>query len=204
LGVQAQSMNDLFLKLPPDCSPSLSVAGRKELLKKGEFTIKENESGGDDYTMDTVTDSYMEYEYSYTSNDGGSSSFQLKKLKKSDGNYLLIFTRNRTNNDNTASPQLLVFDLKKNELLANKQSNLLSLLDMHTFIKKNLSDTTIAILTQSSTLSCDLEINSPDTITFNFIVSRDSDKKYLEGDRLILTWNGDTFTTNLVFNTEGN
>jgi hypothetical protein len=196
------AMKDLFMKLPSSCTPALNAAGKQALIDAGEFTIHDNDRGTDDYTLDTVEDNYMEYEYSYVSKEGGDVSFELKKLKKADGSSILLFAQSAGVNDKSAKPILKVYNIKDEGVSENKENLLPDNLNKEAFLQSNTPEDVKSNILKTSLCSYDLGSDSGDKITFKLTVALEQDKKWLAGDVMTLSWDGTKFSPALSFEKE--
>ncbi len=196
----AQSMHDLFLALPSYCTPGLNNSGRKSLIKDTEFTVSAHKEEDEiDYTLDTVTDNYLAYEYSNSKGQGTNENYEMKRFKFSNGKNILLFSKTGDPRVHSNKYILKAYDISGNNLVENFQSFIPEDLDYNVFLKFGTPDSVKKSLESTSYYTFDLDARSNDKVTYRIILKDEKDEKWLTGNMMIFTWKGTLFTSEITY-----
>ena len=91
--LSAQTAGTFFKLLPASCTPEISKKERNLLLKHGEYIIP----GGDSdetvkYTVEEVSNNYLQYEYSFTTGQRAFNEYELKVFKQKNGQAMILYS----------------------------------------------------------------------------------------------------------------
>jgi hypothetical protein len=203
--VKAQSMRNLFLMLPQECTPMLNESGRKILIKEDEFTVAaQKEKDEIDYAIDTATDNYLSYEYSANDGKGTNIIYQIKKIKINTDNYILFFTKDADTRNKSDKFVFKSYTISGNSLKENQQLYIPDNLNFSFFVKPDTPDSIETSIAKTASCAYDLDIGSTDKVNFHVTLKSDKDKKWLTGDMMVFQWNGTMFTNSIIFQKEEN
>lgn len=200
---KSQSMTDLFLRLPSNCTPGLYSIGRQTLVKDTQYTVPgKKEVDEIDYSIDTVSENYLAYEFSNSKGRGTNENYELKKFKKTDGSYILLFSKTGDIKVHSNIYVLKTFDITGNTLTEKIPGLIPENLDYSSFLKSNISDSVKTKLAKTAYTSFDLDAKAPGRIIFRIILQSDKDVQWLIGNSMVFTWNGAAFTSSILFERE--
>lgn len=191
---QAQTMNNLFLKLPVSCTPGMCKNDRDMLVQKGEYIVGQSCRNMVDYSIDTVTDNYLSYEYSCTKWEGSYASFEIKEFKTTEGKNILLFSKNSDTKSTATEFDLQTYLVTDSSLVENNRDFFPDKLDYSVFLKKNTPDSIRATIQKTSLCTFDLDMKANDKIIFYIVLDDANDAKWLAGNVMMLTWTGNGFT----------
>jgi hypothetical protein len=201
--VKAQSMRDLFLSLPSFCTPGLNNSGRKSLIKDTEYTVKARKEEDEiDYTIDTVSDIYMAYEYSNSKGQGTNENYEIKKFVSNDGRAFIMFSKTGDPRIHSNKYILKAYNISGTNLIANEDNFIPENLDFRVFIKFETPDSVRTSLERTSYYTFDLDQRSNDKVIFRIMLQSDKDEKWLTGNTMIFKWTGKMFTSSIIFQKE--
>ncbi len=196
-------MQELFLSLPAYCTPGLSTSERKTLLKDTDYTVPARKEEDEiDYTIDTVTSTYLSYEFSNSKGQGTNENYEIKKFKSAAGKSFLLFSKTGDPRVHSNKYILKMYDISGNSLVENFNSVIPEDLDYSIFLTFGTPDSVKASLAKTAYYTFDLDPTSIDKVSFNLILESDKDKKWLLGTTAVFMWNGKMFTSNIIFRKE--
>jgi hypothetical protein len=197
---QAQSMSNMFLMLPAECTPGLNASGRTNLIKYHDYAIDTNDDKKEiDYSIDTITDGFLSYEYSKY---GKNENYEIKKLKTAGDSYILLFTKDADVKKKSDKYVFKTYDVSGNTLKESSTSYIPVNLDYFTFLKPETPDSVKASIQKTSYCAFDLEMNSTYEITFRIVLRSVKDEKWLTGNSMVFQWNGTSFSNTITFQKE--
>jgi hypothetical protein len=204
ISIKAQSLQSLFLSLPSKCTPHLKNSDRNILIKEGEYEFDgRKEEDEIDYTLDTVTDNYLAYEYSSGKGQGINVTYEIKKFKMNTGKSILLFAKNSDSKDTSNKYDLKIYNISPTgSLSASKEILLPQNLNYSVFLKNDVPESVKTSIEKTSLCTFDLDITSNDKIAFYIIPGKVKDEQWLAGNIMILTWTGSTFTGTISFQKE--
>lgn len=140
INTNAQSMTSLFTRLPEDCTPGLKKNERKVLVKQHELVVAEHlphaKKTAMDYSIDTVTDNYLAYEYSNNKGEGSHADYEIKRFRTTGGKNILLFSKNSDTKSTANKFDLKAFTISDTSLIESKEDFLPRKLDYSVFLKK--------------------------------------------------------------------
>lgn len=197
--VQAQTMRDMFLALPSYCTPGLNATGRSLLVKDTEYTVPARKEEDEiDYSIDTVTDTYLAYEYSNSRGQGTNQNYEIKKFTFTGGKSILMFSKTGDPRVHSNKYILRAFDISGNTLAENHQNLIPEDLDYTVFLKPETPDSIKTSLKKTAYYTFDLYQHSTDKILFHIILESDDAAQWLTGNTIVFTWNGSTFSSSII------
>jgi hypothetical protein len=192
-----QSMVEIFKKLPADCTPQLSKKERTILLQKGKYILPGSDSIETVvYSIDTNTaNDYLRYEYNFTTGQNGFITFELRKFKKANGKYIVVYSRIGGMLRAFDQQALTIYNLQNGKLVENKENLLPAEVPIKEFIKRNTQDSIVAYIGKYSTRTFDLNPQVKNTICYNIFpnIPLDNYANYIAGEKIYFRWNGKRF-----------
>ncbi len=196
-------MTSLFTRLPEDCTPGLKKNERKVLVKQHELVVAEHlphaKKTAMDYSIDTVTDNYLAYEYSNNKGEGSHADYEIKRFRTTGGKNILLFSKNSDTKSTANKFDLKAFTISDTSLIESKEDFLPRKLDYSVFLKKNTPDSVKTYIKRTSLCSFDLDMGATDKIMSYIVLESDKDEKWLAGNIMLLQWTGNAFTGTLSF-----
>jgi hypothetical protein len=210
----AQSMNNLFLRLPEGCTPGLTKSDRKLLIDDGEYLVSASHTNKTtshsshqkhpslDYSIDTVTDNYLAYEYSNSKGQGSYAAYEIKRFKTNKGGNILVFSKNCDTKATTNKFDLKIYTITDTSLVETKEHFLPDKLDYSVFLRNTTPDSVKSSIEKSSLCTYDLDMDATNKIISYIILGSEQYKKWLAGNVIELKWTGSAFTGAVSFQKE--
>ena len=201
-GSNCQSMTDLFRLLPSAYTPELNSKEKEILIERGEYIIP----GGDSnetvrYSMDTTEGkNYLRCEYSFTTGQRAFSIIEIKKLRKTNGEFILVFSQYAGVPVEFDEREFKIYDIKNGKLTESRGNMIPKNIGLKELLKNGISDSLLAAIEKSSCPSFDLMSERENEIEFRiyFPDSEDEYKSYMIGNAILLSWNGMSFTKKII------
>lgn len=201
--VKAQSMRDVFTQLPSFCTPGLNSSDRKKLIKDTEYTVPARKEEDEiDYTIDTVSENYLAYEYSNSKGQGTNENYEIKKFVGNDGKAFVLFSKTGDPRIHSNKYILKEYNVSGNNLTVNEDNFIPEDLDFRVFIKFETPDSIRTSLEKTAYYTFDLDQRSNDKVIFRIMLQSDKDEKWLTGNTMVFTWTGKMFTSSIIFQKE--
>jgi hypothetical protein len=202
-GSKCQSMTGLFRLLPLACTPEINNKEKEILIEKGEYIVP----GGDTnetvkYSIDTAhVKNYLRCEYSFTTGQRGFNIVEIKKFKKTDGGFILVFSQYGGVPMEYEQQGLEIYDIRNGKLVECKEIMIPRDIGLKNLLKHGYSDSLFAAIDSRTNSSYELMPWNENEIVFQISSPLDIKeyKKYMLGNKVIFTWNGQSFVKKVIW-----
>lgn len=198
-----QSMTGLFRLLPATYTPELNTKEKEILIKKGEYILPGADSNDtQQYVLDTgETENYLRCEYSFTTGQRAFSIIEIKRLKKTNGQFILVFSQYAGVPVEFEEREFKIYDIKNGKLIEIKGNIIPKNTGLKGLLKKGISDSLLSTIERNSCSSFDLMREQKNEIEFRiFFPDGEAEyKRHMKGNAVLLTWNGMSFTKKIIW-----
>jgi len=203
LNSNCQDMAGLFRLLPIAYTPELKNKGKEILIRKGEYTIPGGDSTDmEKYSIDTDrTKNYLRCEDGYTTGQRGFSIIEIKKFKKLNGEFILVFSKYGGVPVEFDQQEFKVFDIKKGKLIESKENLIPNDIGLKNLLRTGYSDSLFTLIKNNTNSSFLLNSETENEIEFRISSPLDIDdyKNYMIGNVILFTWNGQSFVKRKIW-----
>ncbi len=197
-------IRNVFMMLPADLIPELTIDNKSSLLETSSFQLgEEGDTEFVEYVITHMDNENLSLNLSMNFLDGpeGFINYELKCLKRNSGRYIVIYSKTGGAPISFSQLEFKIFDVTDNGLKANRMYGLQSDYELATFTKANTPEDIMETY-ESYSNRC-YEINPDNGLPMAFVLYEDFeyyelDDSWLEGNALECYWNGDQFEHKLV------